>query len=97
MAMGPGTARPAAWFLACLAFPSLAFPLAAQVPFGGDRSYNQCSSDAYRRAGPPPRGDPRPGDDLAVLARRQRDYEDRYYRALDQCLRDMENRRVRRN
>lgn len=69
--------------------------LAAQVPFDGGRAYNQCAADAYRRAGPAPRTDPRPGDDLALLQRRQRDYEDRYYRALDQCLRESDRRRLR--
>jgi hypothetical protein len=97
MVMRPGNARPGAWLVACLALPMLAAPLAAQVPFDGGRGYNQCANDAYRRAGPPPRGDPRPGDDLAMLERRRQDYEDRYYRALDQCLRDAERQRVRRN
>jgi hypothetical protein len=69
----------------------------AQVPFDGGRGYNQCANDAYRRAGPPPRGTPRPGDDLAMLERRRQEYEDRYYSALDQCLRDAERQRVRRN
>jgi hypothetical protein len=69
----------------------------AQVIFDGGRSYNQCANDAYRRVGPPPRGEPRPGEDLALLERRRRDYEDRYYRMLDQCLRDAERRRVRRD
>lgn len=76
----------------------LLFPLAApaQVPYDANRAYSQCAGNAARSAGPAPRANPRPGDDLAAMARQRQDYEDRYYRALDQCLRDADRRRTRR-
>lgn len=91
-----GIGLAAALPLAMLAAP-LAGPAGAQTLFDGGRTYSHCTNDAARRAGPPPRTDPRPGDDLAMLERRRQAYEDRYYRALDDCLRDAESRRVRRN
>lgn len=60
---------------------------AAQTPyFDRGRAYDQCASEAYRNAGPPPRQNPRPGDDLVALERARQGHEDAYYRALDRCL-----------
>lgn len=77
--------RPAAGaLLALLLWPSAPD---AQTPFDRARNYDRCASEAYRRAGAPPRTHPQPGDDLARLERGRQDYEDRYYRYLDDCLR----------
>ncbi len=58
----------------------------AQTAFDRNRAYDQCASEAYRNAGPPPRQNPRPGDDLVALERARQSHEDAYYRALDRCL-----------
>lgn len=81
--------------LAALA-PAAAFgprSAAAQTIFEQrNQAYSQCYRDAARRFGPPPRQEPRPGDDLVELARRRQDYEDRYSRFLGNCISDAEMR-----
>ena len=90
--------RRAARLVACSVVLLTSLGALAQImPYDGGRAYNQCANSAARNAGPPPRTDPRPGDDLAMLERRRQDHADRYYRALDQCLRDADRRRVPRD
>ncbi len=68
-------------------------PAAAQsIFFERDKAYNQCQRDAARRFGPPPRTEPRPGDDLVQLERNRRDYNDRFGRFLGQCYDDADRR-----
>jgi hypothetical protein len=85
--------RPAAALLllaaALAALPPVA---AAQTYRERQQAYERCHRDAARRFGPPPRREPRPGDDLVELARRQRDYEDSYSRFVGNCLADAEQR-----
>ena len=70
-----------------------AAPAAAQSIFlERDRAYNQCQRDAARRFGPPPRAEPRAGDDLVQLERIRRDYDDRFSRFLGQCYDDADRR-----
>lgn len=60
---------------------------AAQSPYyDRGRAYDRCAGEAYRSAGPPPRQNPRPGDDLVTLERAKQRHEDAYYQALDRCL-----------
>jgi hypothetical protein len=72
-----------AWSVVTLAVSGAAM---AQTSFDRGRAYDQCASEAYRNAGPPPRQHPRPGDDLVALERARQGHEDAYYRALDRCL-----------
>ena len=65
---------------------------AAQTIFDRNQAYDRCYRDAARRFGPPPRVDPKPGEDLVVLARRRQDYDDRYSRFLNTCLYEAEQR-----
>jgi hypothetical protein len=65
---------------------ALAGAASAQTSFDRGRAYDQCAGEAYRNAGPPPRHNPRPGDDLVALERARQAHEDAYYRALDRCL-----------
>jgi hypothetical protein len=65
---------------------------AAQTPRERQQAYERCYRDAARRFGPPPRQEPRPGEDLVELARRRQDYEDRYGRFMSNCLADADQR-----
>ncbi len=67
-------------------------PAAAQTLFERNAAYDQCYREAARKFGPPPRIDPRPGEDMVLLARRRQDYDDRYGRFLNTCLYDAEQR-----
>lgn len=67
-------------------------PASAQTVYERNLAYDQCYREAARRFGPPPRLDPRPGEDVVVLARRRQDYDDRYSRYLNTCLYDAEQR-----
>lgn len=80
--MRKGIAASLAFAMALL----VAQAVAAQSAFDRGRAYDQCASEAYRSAGPPPRQHPRPGDDLVALERARQSHEDAYYRALDRCL-----------
>ncbi|MBL8706616.1 MAG: hypothetical protein JNM30_17320 [Rhodospirillales bacterium] len=82
--MRAALAGPAAAVMLAIA---LLCPALAQTGFDRGRAYDQCASEAYRNAGPPPRHNPRPGDDLVALERTRQAHEDAYYRALDRCLR----------
>jgi len=85
--------RPAAaGLLLAAAIAALPSVPAAQTYRERQQAYERCYRDAARRFGPPPRHEPRPGDDLVELARRQRDYEDRYGRFVSNCLADAEQR-----
>lgn len=81
--MSPALRTALAWSVVTLAVSGAAM---AQTSFDRGRAYDQCASEAYRNAGPPPRRNPRPGDDLVALERARQGHEDAYYRALDRCL-----------
>lgn len=67
-------------------------PALAQTIFDRNQAYDRCYRDAARRFGPPPRLDPRPGEDVVALARRRQDYDDRYGRFMSACLAEADQR-----
>lgn len=68
-------------------------PAGAQgVFYDRNQAYDRCYRDATRRFGPPPRQEPRPGEDLVELARRRQDYDDRYSRFVSTCIFEAEQR-----
>lgn len=71
---------------------ALAAPAWGQTLYERNSAYDQCYRDAARRFGPPPRVDPRPGEDVVVLARRRQDWDDRYARFLNTCFYDADQR-----